>query len=486
MKVLSGYMVIASTILLGFLGGQIFHVAIQKYDLSIDQLSYYVTMYNFAVVGTIAIFYQKGIPQLINQIYLVLTSVIVAWQLSYFNDWMAWALLVMLALYDLFAVLTPCGPLKALVKLMSKDDAPAMPGLLYEATLPENATRPTPTGQSSSRRLGRDNSNNVSRRRSSVASATNQRSERRRGEENEATSSRPASVAENVVATFREGNNIDTVTRVVAETPQQQQLQQQQQQQTLAVKSNSDSQEVVKIARRATSMLANMTSDEEATSTRTSMSSSSHSLPTASIPLAIAKVYKLPLVVSRSTMALHTTIATLDTSSPTSYLQQQFSPQELQMNVEVMFPRGGGRIESNFNDNNDDEVEEVRYVVYNKDGEVRRTLVVDAESGKVMEVVKRPSSKSMGSNNIKLGLGDFIFYSVLVSKAAENSFAAFVACFVSILMGLGMTLVLLAVYHKALPALPISIFLAVVIFVLTIYCMSPWIEALWQAGPFYV
>jgi hypothetical protein len=144
-----------------------------------------------------------------------------------------------------------------------------------------------------------------------------------------------------------------------------------------------------------------------------------------------------------------------------------------------MFPRGGGRIEATSNDDED----EIRYVVYNKDGELRRTLVVN-ESGKVLEVVKS-AAKSVGDNNIKLGLGDFIFYSVLVSKAAENSFAAFVACFISILMGLGGTLVLLAVYHKALPALPISIFLAVVFFVLTIYCMSPWIEAVWQA-PFYV
>lgn len=36
--------------------------------------------------------------------------------------------------------------------------------------------------------------------------------------------------------------------------------------------------------------------------------------------------------------------------------------------------------------------------------------------------------------SIKLGLGDFIFYSVLVSRAALQSFAAFIACFVSVLM----------------------------------------------------
>ena len=87
MKILVGYMVVASTLLLGFLGGQMFNVAIQKYKLEIDWISYICFMYNFAIVGTIAVFYQKGIPRVVNQAYLVLTSVIVAWQLSYFNDW---------------------------------------------------------------------------------------------------------------------------------------------------------------------------------------------------------------------------------------------------------------------------------------------------------------------------------------------------------------------------------------------------------------
>lgn len=102
MKCLMGYMILATTVLLMFLGGNMFTVAITKYELSIDKISYWFTMYNFAIVGTLAIFYQKGMPTVVNQGYLIANSTIVAWQLSYFNDWMAWSLLIMLALYDLF------------------------------------------------------------------------------------------------------------------------------------------------------------------------------------------------------------------------------------------------------------------------------------------------------------------------------------------------------------------------------------------------
>ena len=116
---------------------------------------------------------------------------------------------------------------------------------------------------------------------------------------------------------------------------------------------------------------------------------------------------------------------------------------------------------------------------------MKRTLLV-AENGKVMEIVPGDDDESPENNNIKLGLGDFIFYSVLVAKASENGFAAFVSCFLSILAGLGGTLVLLSVYHQALPALPISIFVAVVMFVVTIYCMEPWIQDMWSMGPYYV
>ncbi|KAE9467175.1 hypothetical protein RHGRI_024026 [Rhododendron griersonianum] len=71
------------------------------------------------------------------------------------------------------------------------------------------------------------------------------------------------------------------------------------------------------------------------------------------------------------------------------------------------------------------------------------------------------------SGAIKLGLGDFIFYSVLVGRAAMYDFMTVYACYLAIVAGLGITLVLLAFYQKALPALPVSVMLGVLFYLLT-------------------
>ena len=78
-------------------------------------------------------------------------------------------------------------------------------------------------------------------------------------------------------------------------------------------------------------------------------------------------------------------------------------------------------------------------------------------------------------DGIKLGLGDFIFYSVLVGRAAMYDWLTVFACYLAIIAGLGATLICLALYQAALPALPISITLGVVFYFLARWVLEPFL-----------
>mmetsp|Transcript_5538 Transcript_5538/g.12620 ORF Transcript_5538/g.12620 Transcript_5538/m.12620 type:complete len:642 (-) Transcript_5538:74-1999(-) len=499
MKVLVGYMMFSSMTLLGVLGGELFNIAIEKYRIAIDWFTFAFGLYNFAVVGVTAIFYAIGIPTYITQGYLICSSVIISWQLSHFDTISTWTLLIMLGLYDLCAVLTPCGPLRALVNLMQDEDSPEMPGLLYEAEIPEGLKRPVMGGRHTS---GRDDGNQGGDDGS---------------ESGDSTPSLGLGYQQPSIQNS-EGDNNNAPGRTPSDV-------------SAYSTSSGDVEMSSAMGNEKEKSSSNGAADQSETAQNDNASvdlGSSERPParTTRVPFAIAKLYKLPLTsppqfgakaVKRgknglgrrqrsgqsgtiSTAPLLKSDNAAENASPTSSSDDEtpstpyaipdgeYTPAQKRTVVEAILPKNGATIVKQPRRALPGDKED-RYGIMGSDGTLKRVLFVDRSSGKVYEEMQDDDDDSeyegRFSNTIKLGLGDFIFYSVLVAKSAQYSFPCFISSFLVILAGLGGTLVLLAVYKHALPALPISIFLAVGFYVLVRFMAEPWIHAV-MSTPFYV
>lgn len=105
----SGFTILA--LLGGILGIQI----IQAASIPLDIITFTIVLWNFSVVGVLAVFFWK-MPIFLKQGYLVFIGAVVAFWFTKLPEWTTWTVLAAMALYDLAAVLAPGGPLKVRVK----------------------------------------------------------------------------------------------------------------------------------------------------------------------------------------------------------------------------------------------------------------------------------------------------------------------------------------------------------------------------------
>lgn len=103
-----------------------------------------------------------------------------------------------------------------------------------------------------------------------------------------------------------------------------------------------------------------------------------------------------------------------------------------------------------------------------------KLFLEDDDSPDLTSPSKDPSKERQLENiRPQLGLGDFIFYSLLVGKTNTMTLNHLTVLFVSlsVVVGLIFTLLLLFAYRRALPALPISLSIALVVLaVMTLCC----------------
>lgn len=94
---------------------------------------------------------------------------------------------------------------------------------------------------------------------------------------------------------------------------------------------------------------------------------------------------------------------------------------------------------------------------------------------------RRRRRKREDEDGIKLGLGDFVFYGILVTRAARLGWDIVVLCVFAVILGLSLTLVVLAVLERPLPALPFSLLLGIAFFVVGAMTFRRFGEALREA-----
>eukprot|EP01132_Coremiostelium_polycephalum_P004682 gene4682-5848_t len=121
-----------AVIVLRVFGGFLFILILTYINLPLDYITFVIVVWNFSAGGIVCIFWYS--PKILNHGYLISISCLMALFLSRLPEWTTWGIVAIVAIYDIFAVLCPGGPLKQLIDTARKRGE-SIPALIYNASV---------------------------------------------------------------------------------------------------------------------------------------------------------------------------------------------------------------------------------------------------------------------------------------------------------------------------------------------------------------